>query len=259
VSALPDVDGLLLDIDGVLSVSWEPVPGSIEAMRWIGEHGPPFRLITNTTTHTRADLAATLRAAGFDIDGDQIVTAVVATAAHLRSHHPGTPAFVLSDGDAKEDLEGIELVSADAADVIVIGGACDAFTYATLNTVFQRLMQGAVLVGMHRNLYWRTERGWELDAGAYIAGLEEAAGTKATICGKPAPAYFGSALALMGVAPDRALMVGDDIENDVMGAQAAGIPGVLVRTGKFRESDLAKGEPDHVIEALADLPRLLGG
>ena len=108
-------------------------------------------------------------------------------------------------------------------------------------------------------LYWRTARGWELDGGAYIAGLEEAAGTTATICGKPAPEYFASALALMGVAPERALMVGDDIENDVLGAQAAGIPGVLVRTGKFRESDLAKGEPDHVIDALADLPRLLGG
>ena len=167
--------------------------------------------------------------------------------------------FVLSDGDAREDLDGVELVAPEAADVIVIGGACDAFTYDILNAVFQRLMQGAALVGMHRNLYWRTEHGWQLDGGAYIAGLEEAAGTRATICGKPAPAYFESALALMGVAPDRALMVGDDIENDVIGAQSAGIPAVLVRTGKFRGSDLSKGEPDHVIDALADLPRLLGG
>ena len=95
--------------------------------------------------------------------------------------------------------------------------------------------------------------------GAYIAGLEEAAGVRATICGKPAAEYFASALALMGVAPDRALMVGDDIDNDVTGAQAAGIRGVLVRTGKFRDSDLARGVPDYVIDALSDLPALLGG
>lgn len=259
MNTVVQVDGLLLDIDGVLSVSWEPIPGSIEAMRWIGEHGPPFRLITNTTTHTRKDLAVTLRDAGFDIEPEQIVTAVVATGAYLRTHHAGRPVFVLSDGDAQEDLEGIELVGPDTADVIVIGGACDDFTYAALNTIFKRLMDGAALVGMHRNLLWRTARGWELDGGAYIAGLEEASGTEAVICGKPAPEYFASTLALMGVPAERALMVGDDIENDVLGAKAAGIPGVLVRTGKFRDSDLAKGEPDHVIDALADLPRLLGG
>jgi len=252
------VDGLLLDIDGVLSVSWEPLPGSIEAMRWIGEHGPPFRLITNTTTHTRRDLAARLRDAGFEVRPDQIVTAVVATAAYLRAHHPGSSVFVLSDGDAREDLDSIELGGPDDAAVVVIGGACDDFTYAMLNRVFRRLMDGAALVGMHRNLFWRTADGWELDGGAYIAGLEQAAGIEATICGKPAPEYFASTLALLGVTPERALMVGDDILNDVAGAQAAGVRGVLVRTGKFRDSDLERAHPDQVIDALADLPRLLG-
>ena len=259
MSAIADLDGLLLDIDGVLSVSWQPVPGSIDAMRWIGERGLPYRLITNTTTHTRRDLAATLNDAGFDVGPEQIVTAVVATATHLRAHHPGARVFVLSDGDAGEDLEGVTLTGPDEADIVVIGGACDDFTYDTLNTVFQRLMDGAVLVGMHRNLFWRTSTGWALDGGAYIAGLEEATGIPATICGKPAPEYFASALTLMGVAPDRALMVGDDIDNDVSGAQAAGIRGVLVRTGKFRDADLARGTPDHVIDALSDLPALLGG
>ena len=77
------------------------------------------------------------------------------------------------------------MVDVDEADVIVIGGACDDFTYATMNRIFRRLMDGAVLVGMHRNLFWKTSDGWELDGGAYIAGLEEAAETRATICGKP--------------------------------------------------------------------------
>src|SRR5207344_3161601 len=109
--------------------------------------------------------------------------------------------------------------------------------------VFRRLMDGAMLVGMHRNLYWRTARGWELDAGAYIAGLEEATGTTAAICGKPTRAYFDAALAQLGVPADRAAMVGDDIVNDIEGARAAGLTGVLVQTGKFQEADLAKGAP----------------
>jgi HAD superfamily hydrolase (TIGR01458 family) len=249
-----DIDGLLLDIDGVLAVSWEPLPGALEAMEWLRNH-IPFRLITNTTTHTRRDLARTLRSSGFDVEPDGIVTAVTATAIYLREHHAGGRAFVLTDGAPGEDLAGVPLVETpDDADVIVIGGASDAFTYDVVNRIFRRVMAGAALVGMHRNLYWKTSRGWELDGGAYISGIEEATGTTATICGKPARAYFDAALALLGVPAARAAMVGDDITNDVEGARAAGLTGVLVRTGKYREEDLAKGSPDVVLGALADVP-----
>jgi HAD superfamily hydrolase (TIGR01458 family) len=260
IAPLTDVDGLLLDIDGVLATSWEPIAGSIEAMRWIRAHGIPFRLITNTTTHTRVDLAVTLRDAGFDVEHDEIITAVVATATHLALEHPGARVMVLSDGDAGADLLGVDVVDdADVADVVVIGGACEAFSYAAVNRVFQLVRDGAILVGMHRNLYWRTADGWQLDGGAYITGIEAAAGVTATICGKPAPAFFASALAMLGVTPQRAVMVGDDLVNDVLGAQAAGIRGIQVRTGKFQASDLTKGEPAATIDALANLPGLLGG
>ena len=149
-------------------------------------------------------------------------------------------AFLLSDGDAAADLEGVELVDLDVADVIVLGGASADFTYTTMNRIFGRLMDGATLVGMHRNLYWRTNDGLELDAGAYIAGLEEATGREAVICGKPSGPYFDAALALLGVPREGTIMVGDDIVNDVRGAQVLGLRGVLVRTGKFLPDDLAK-------------------
>lgn len=255
-----NVDGLLLDIDGVLAVSWEPIAGSVETLSWIRHQAVPFRLITNTTTHTREALATTLRDAGFAVEAADIVTAVAATAEYLRTRHAGARVFLLSDGDARADLEDVTLVSADeSADVVVIGGACDDFTYATLNHVFGLLNDGAALIGMHRNLYWRTAEGLQLDGGAYIAALEEATGTEATICGKPAPAYFEAALEMLDVPAARAAMVGDDVANDVLGAQAIGMTGVLVRTGKFRPADLerADGAPDHVIDSIADLPTLM--
>jgi HAD-superfamily subfamily IIA hydrolase, TIGR01458 len=255
-----DVDGLLLDIDGVLAVSWEPIDGAIETLGWLREQGMPFRLITNTTTHSREALAGTLRDAGFAVDPTDVVTAVAATAEYLRTHHADARVFLLSDGDARADLEGVMLVSADEhADVVVIGGACDDFTYAALNHVFGLLNDGATLIGMHRNMYWRTAEGLQLDGGAYVAALEEATGTKATICGKPAPAYFEAALEMLDVPVARAAMVGDDVVNDVLGAQAIGMIGVLVRTGKFKPADLERddGAPDHVIGSFADLPTLL--
>ena len=190
----------------------------------------------------------------------EIVTAVVATAEYLRAHHAGARVLLLSDGDAREDLDGVELIGPqDKADVVVIGGACDEFTYPTINHIFRSLMGGAALVGMHRNMFWRTSEGLQLDAGAYIAGLEEASGVRAVICGKPAPEYFQAALDALGVAASNAAMVGDDIANDVLAAQGIGMTGVLVRTGKFRPAELehSHGVPDHVIDSVADLPTLL--
>jgi HAD superfamily hydrolase (TIGR01458 family) len=219
----------------------------------------PVCLITNTTTHTRAALAATLTAAGFDVRPDRIVTAVTATAEYLRAMHPQERVFVLSDGDARDDMVGVRVVDTpEAAEVIVLGGASHDFTYEAINRSFRRLMDGAALVAMHRNLYWKTAEGFELDAGAYVAGLEAASGADAVICGKPAPEYFRAALEVLGVPAERAAMVGDDIVNDVEGARAAGLTGILVRTGKYRDGDLDRGTADAVLDSLADVPGWLG-
>ena len=252
------IDGVLLDIDGVLVVSWEQIPGAAKTVRWLRDQGIPFRLITNTTTHSRHELAKTLRDAGIDVAGEDVVTAVVMTGSYLRSHHPGAKVFLLSDGDPTDDLPDVDLVE-EGAEVVVIGGAGTDFSYERLNRAFGMLMDGAALVGMHRNMYWRTKDGLQLDGGAFIVGLEEATGRKAAICGKPSPTFFHEAVEMMGTPIERTAMVGDDIVNDVLGAQAAGLVGILARTGKFLPADLerASSQPDRVIASIADLPGLL--
>jgi ribonucleotide monophosphatase NagD (HAD superfamily) len=121
------------------------------------------------------------------------------------------------------------------------------------------LAGGASFVAMQRNLSWRTDEGLMLDAGAFVTGLEAATGVEAITIGKPNPAFFQAALATVGTSPAKALMVGDDLEADVLGAQDAGLVGALVRTGKFRPESLEGLErpPDHVIDSVADLPDLL--
>jgi HAD superfamily hydrolase (TIGR01450 family) len=129
-----------------------------------------------------------------------------------------------------------------------------------MNQVYARLRDDAHLIAMHRNTSWRTGGGLQLDSGAFLLGLEHAAGVQATVLGKPSEHFFATALQDLGVGPKEVLMVGDDIEADVLGAQAAGIRGVLVRTGKFTRRSLAAagGTPDHVVESFADVPGLLG-
>src|SRR6266540_4239188 len=107
---LPPIDGLLIDIDGVLTVSWAPIPGAPGALRRLDELGVPFRLLTNTTELSRKELRRALIGAGFAVRLDQLLTAPVLTASYLREHHPGGRCFLLGSDAAAQDLEGIDLV-----------------------------------------------------------------------------------------------------------------------------------------------------
>ncbi|MDR3080551.1 MAG: HAD-IIA family hydrolase [Streptomyces sp.] len=257
---MDSVRAVLIDIDGVLTVSWRPLPGAVEALWEIRDRGLAVVLLTNTTSRTRASIAGTLAAAGFPVAAEDILTAPAVTAAYLADHCPGARCSLLNSGDIQEDLVGVRVVEDDAVpDVVIVGGAGPEFDYAALNRAFGHLQQGARLVAMHRNLYWRTDRGLQLDTGAFLLGLEKAARTEAEVTGKPSPAFFETALARLGVGADRVLMVGDDIESDVLAAQRVGITGVLVRTGKYLPEvhRAASGEPDHVLDSFADLPALL--
>jgi HAD superfamily hydrolase (TIGR01458 family) len=252
---------ILLDIDGVLHVSGEAVPGGAEAVRELRDDGHRLRFVTNNTTRARKGLADDLRGLGIDLEDDELATTPLAAAGLLA----GQRVLALTMEAVRDDLaERVELVDRDA-DVVLLGGADESgesgqvFAYENLNRAFAELEAGARLVCLHRNRWWQTSRGPMLDAGAFVAGLEYAAGVEAEVVGKPSRAYFEAALAELGASADEAVMVGDDVESDVGGAKAAGLRGVLVRTGKFREETLASADPqpDGVVESIAGLPGYL--
>lgn len=252
--------GVLLDIDGVLTVSWRPLPGAASAVAELRAAGLRLCFVTNTTSRSRRVLSATLASAGFEIVAEEILTAAAATGAYLRRTHPGARCYLLTSGDVAPDFQGITLTGpGEPADVVVIGGAGVEFTYEALDHAFSLLQQGVPLVAMHRNLYWQTGDRLTLDSGAYILGLEQAAGAHATVIGKPARALYEEALIALDLPANRVTMVGDDVEADVRGAKEAGLAAVLVRTGKFRQADLDRAGivPDAVLGSVAELPAWL--
>ena len=250
------IRGVLLDIDGVLHVSMQPIAGAVETLHWLEQHGYATCFVTNTTTFARATLAQHLQGIGLPIAEEYLITAPVATANYIRQHFPGKRCWVLTKGDTEADFTGIKLVQADA-DVVVIGGAEELLTYEAMNDAFRMLMNGAVLLAMHTNLYWRTNEGLRLDSGPFVRALEVATGKEAIVLGKPDRAFFEQALLAIGATADEAIMVGDDIENDVGGAQRAGLRGILVYTGKHRADSplLERVHPDAMLPSIAELPR----
>lgn len=222
---------VLIDLAGVLHIDDQAIPGAVEALRTLRASGLPLRFLTNTTRSPRRRIVSGLQQMGFAIAAEEIQTAVLATR-HLvqqRGLHP----YYLVHPDIAEEIGS----SHAEPDAVVLGDAGHHFTYDALNTVFRLLMQGLPLIVMARNRYFREKDGLTLDMGAYVAGLEYSSGVQAEVVGKPADPFFLSALEELGVAPENAVLIGDDLADDIGGAQAAGIPGILVRTGKFRAGD----------------------
>ena len=248
---------ILLDIDGVFHVSGTPIAGAAEAVSTLRERGHRLRFVTNTTVRTRADIASELRSFDVEIADDELQTTSAAAVRALR----GRRVLALTMPSVVGDLDGLDLVGEDA-DVVLVGGADEGdetgrvFSFMNLARAFAELQSGADLYCLHKNRWWQTSRGPLLDSGAFVAGLEYAAGVEAIVIGKPSPMYFEAALAALGAEPKLAWMVGDDIEADIAGAQRFGMRTALVRTGKFRPDDLERSgvTPDIVVNSLAELP-----
>jgi HAD superfamily hydrolase (TIGR01458 family) len=249
--------GILLDVDGVLHVSGHPILGGAKAIARLREAGHRLRFVTNNTTHSRRALAEEIRSFGVELDNDELQTTPLAAAHAL----VGKRVLALTMPAITEDLAGIELVG-EGADAVLLGGADEGyetnrvFSYYNLARAFAELQEGAELYCLHKNRWWQTSRGALLDAGAFVAGLEYAADTEATVLGKPSAAYFAAALDALEYEPENTWMVGDDVDADVGGASAFGLRSVLVRTGKFREEALEEAtvKPDGVIDSIAALP-----
>src|SRR4051812_11680776 len=251
---------ILLDLDGVLHISGRPVDGGARAVQRLREAGHRLRFLTNNTTHSRSELAEAIRGFGIELEDGELQTTPVAAARVLK----GRRVLALTMQSIRGDLEGVELVG-DNADAVLVGGADETaesnrvFSYMNLARAFAELEAGADLFCLHKNPWWQTARGPLLDTGAFVAGLEYAAETEATLIGKPSPLFFKAALDALDADAERSWMIGDDLEADIDGAKKAGMRGVLVRTGKFRQEalDTSPVHPDGVLDSIADLPEWL--
>jgi HAD superfamily hydrolase (TIGR01458 family) len=251
---------ILLDVDGVLHVSGEPIAGAGGAISRLRADGHRLRFVTNSTTKSRRQLTEHLRSIGIELEDEELQTTGVVAARQLA----GKRVLALTMPGILDDLEGLELVGMNV-DAVLVGGADEGeetgrvFSYLNLNRAFHELQAGAELYCLHKNRWWQTADGPRLDAGAFVAGLEYAADTEATVLGKPSAAYFQAALAALEADAELTWMVGDDLEGDIIGAHNHGMRTILVRTGKFRPDDVERSrlQPDGIVSSVAQIPEWL--
>ncbi|BCD60235.1 MULTISPECIES: TIGR01458 family HAD-type hydrolase [unclassified Nitratiruptor] len=242
--------GILLDIGGVLYEGESPIKGAKEALCSLRKHYT-IRFVSNTSRVSPKNLLKKLRNMGFEIYEEELFTALSAAKLFLKSQN--AKAYVIATDEAKnyfDDLDG-------TMQYVLVCDAYKNFTYDALNEGFRYLESGAGFIATNMNRYFKDEDGLSLDAGGFVQCLEYASDKKAKILGKPNCEFFALALESMGLKKDEVIMVGDDIESDILGAKACWITTVMVQTGKYKEKDLLKGRPDFLIESIADLPKLM--
>lgn len=255
---LAGTKGILFDLDGVLYVGSQPIAGAIEAVEKVRASGLPCRFITNTSTLSLVSLQKKINALGFDIPIEEIISAPQAALLYLKRLPDPVCRFLLAD-DVKQDFMQFRQSDTEA-EYIVIGDIGDAWSYKLLNEVFNCLMRGSKLIAIHKNRFWQTEQGLQMDIGGFIHGLEYASGVTTMIIGKPSADFFQIALDDMGLPSSEAAIIGDDIDADVGGGQRAGLKGILVKTGKFRQNyvEASSIQPDLILDSVQDLPGALG-
>lgn len=254
-----DFDGLLIDLDGVVWVGREPVPGSPETLAALLAAGKEIAFVTNNPSRPPAAYAERLRGMGVEVGEDRIVTAgmVVARLAG-EAAGPGGSAFVIGGRALKEMVAGagatlLEGEQGREADAVVVAGHT-GFDYEALLNAKLALDRGAALIATSHDPTMPMPGGDWPGTGAVLAAVETASGRSAEIGGKPEGHLFEMALAAIDGA-ERVAMVGDRIASDIEGGRRAGLETILVLSGANTREDAeaADPRPDHVVENLAAL------
>ncbi len=252
--------GLLIDLDGVFYQGNNVIPGAVEALGWIHQENIPHVFITNTTSRPRIEIVKKLASFGINVMEDSILTPPVAACSWLSKYASGPTALFIPK-PTLDDFKPIPKLERGENNptAVVLGDYGENWTFNELNRAFTLLMAKSkpVLVALGMTRYWQASEGLRLDVGPFVKALEYASGCKAFVLGKPSIHFFEAALKILQCDPSEVFMIGDDIVGDIQGAQYAGLQSILVRTGKFRLSDLnADIRPDAVIDSIADLPAL---
>lgn len=232
------IGAILIDLSGTIHVDDTVLPGAIEALKRLRASDVKIKFVTNTTKESKRVLHERLIRIGFQIKVDEIFTSLTA-ARQLLDKRNLQPYMLIADA-AKEEFSHVNVENENS---VLVGLAPEKFNYEHMTTAFRLLIDGAPLIAVHKARYYKRTDGLALGPGAFVAALEYSSGCKAEVVGKPESSFFMSALEDMECSASEAVMIGDDVRDDIHGAMNAGLKGILVKTGKYRTGDESSIEP----------------
>lgn len=224
---------VLIDINGTLIWNNKPLPGTIEAVTMLRRSKLRLRFVTNSATESCQSIYNRLKGMGFKIYLEEIYSSISSVKEMIAIQN--LKPMLLLPAETIQDMGAVSYEESDKPNAVIIGNKPSMFQYDKINEAFHCLIKGATLFGLFSNKYSVMDNELTLGSGCYLTGLEYSAGCKAELLGKPNTRFFLSALGTIN--PKRAIMIGDDAEDDIIGALNAGMQAYLVRTGKYKKND----------------------
>jgi 4-nitrophenyl phosphatase len=249
-----ELSGVISDLDGVVYRGEVPIPTAVTAFQAWHAAGTPYAFVTNNSTQTAADFARKINAMGIPVTAGRVVTSAGTVAELVASRHPPSARVLVVGAPALQEAvaaRGLTLAR-DAVDVVVVGLDRN-FSYQTLALAQKALLAGAAFYATNADPMLPNANGFDPGAGSILRAIEVASGRDAVVVGKPGRQMIDLALGILGTKAATTLMIGDQIETDIVAGHAAGLPTLLVRTG-VPQTGPGPVAPDFDLADLGALP-----
>lgn len=254
------IKGILCDLDGVVYQDGKPLPGAVDAVNQLQAGGFPLAFVTNTTRSSSAMIATRLMQMGIEAKAEDVITPITVARTELESRQIER-IWLLADPALKSGFAGFAL-DKHQPQALVVADLADDWSYSLLNMAFNYLVERpkVPVISLGLSTFYQGKNQLMLDVGPFAQLLSLAAKAPLVVCGKPGREAFLLGARQLGLPREQVAMVGDDLESDVIAAMDAGLTGIQVKTGKFRDQQLrANRQPDVILEGLWGLPAWLRG
>ncbi|SEN56713.1 TIGR01457 family HAD-type hydrolase [Lihuaxuella thermophila] len=223
--------GYLIDLDGTLFRGTELIPGALSFIEKLAGANIPFLYLTNNSSRPPEQVAEKLRGFGFPAEPDQVYTSALATAQYLKEEMDSPSVFVIGEEGLKRAIREAGICINEEQPEAVVVGIDRQFTYEKMKRACLAIRNGATLIGTNADRALPTEEGLLPGSGSLSIGIAAASGVEPLFIGKPEPIIMKYALEKLGTSPEETLVVGDNLETDILAGIRGGMDTLLVFSG----------------------------
>ena len=248
--------GFICDMDGVIYLGNQLLPGVTEFVHWLNKNNKQFLFLTNSSERSPRELRQKLLRMGLDIGEEHFYTSALATAAFLKKQAPGCTAYVIGAPGLLNALYDVGVTMNDVDPDYVIVGETSSYNYEVITKAVRLVLGGARLIATNSDLTGPTEFGIAPACRSLVAPVELATGKKAYFMGKPNPLMMRTGLHLLGVHSEEAAMVGDRMDTDIIAGMESGLATVLVLSGCTSRADVDNYpyRPTYILNGVGEIP-----
>ena len=245
----------LCDMDGVLVLGSQPIPGANDFLRRLQQAGVKFLVLTNNSLYTPRDLQARLQRISLDVPPGAIYTSALATAQFLQTQHPGGSAYVIGEAGLTTALHDAGYIITDHAPDYVVIGETTAYSFERITQAMRLVAAGARFIATNPDVSGPGDGGLVPATGAVTALIAAATGVQPYFVGKPNPLMMRTALRTIDAHSEDSVMIGDRMDTDIIVGTESGLETILVLTGVTRREDVARYpyRPSRIVESVADI------